>query len=89
MFNLVDYFDVWQDEEGMYSVNNQCIWNEKPFYIPDHFTDKQILKILKEIGYLKKHISTRIIDIEWLSDNMIEVTQHKNGCPICLLQGVD
>ena len=49
-YELVNYFDVWGNEEEGYEVNDSCI--EDNLEIADDMSDSDIVDLLCELGYL-------------------------------------
>ena len=82
-YSLVNYFDVWTDEEGGWQVNNSQV-EFRDLVILDDATDKDILKYLKQIGFLKTDDMRRLV-IESYGD-FIEICLRKNMKPICSLR---
>lgn len=80
-YELINYFDVWYNKDEGYSVNNQC--SEGEIYLSKDYDNKEILKTLKEYGFLKNTVRTTSVDIsDWF--DLIEIFD-KKGCPICAL----
>lgn len=79
MYNLVDYFDVWKDELGSWTVNDQCI-REEGLYISPDATNKQILQFLKRIGFLKTDDMRRLYVDDY--GDMIEIYARKGNMPL-------
>ena len=76
---LVDYFDVWSDEEGGYQVNNLCTLFDD-IYTAD-LKDRTLLDILKKTGYIKK--DTRINQITFIDQYpFIEIEERRNNYPL-------
>ena len=76
---LIDYYDVWTDDEGGYQVNNLCTLFDD-IYTTD-LGDRTLLSILKKIGYLKKDI--RIDQITFIDDYpLIEIEEKRNSYPL-------
>ena len=81
-YRLIDYFDVWGNEQDGYDVNNlACILTG--ITITDDSTDKDIINYLYSIHYL----NTNDIDKFDVYDDgdMIEISL-KNGFPVCRLE---
>ena len=84
-WKLVNYFDVWGDEEGGWQVNNLCTEFDD-LNITDDATDKDILDYLKNIGFLTTSDRRRV----YLADmgDMIEIYQRKDNYPLGRLERV-
>ena len=78
-YQLINYFDVWGNEEEGYEVNNQCIEFDD-WYIADDATDKEILEFLVKSGYLK---TSDMRQVKIASDGeMMEVYAAKGNFPL-------
>jgi hypothetical protein len=76
---LIDYFDVWTDNEGGYRVNNLCTLFDDIYTVD--LEDRTLLNILKQTGYLKKDI--RINQIIFVDEYpFIEIEQRRNNYPL-------
>ena len=84
-WQVVD-LDVWGNEEDGFEVNNVF---RLDIYIdlPEDFTKTDVIKALKQVGYLKKHIQNRQLSMED-NEDFILIEQTKNGCPVCYLYKV-
>lgn len=80
-YDLIDYFDVWGNEEDGWEVNNQCKVDE--ITISDDVTDEEILKYLKDIGYLKLDASCYEIVGE---QEMMDILSVVDGYPLYSLR---
>ncbi len=77
IYNLIDYFDVWGNEEDGWEVQNQCL-EKTQLMLPPNATDDYILNMLVEVGYLVGADVARLED----SGEMIEIFAVKNGMPL-------
>lgn len=85
-YNLINYFDVWGNEEEGYEVNNLCI-EERDIVITDDATDKDILEFLVAIGFLNTSDESKV----YLQDygyGMIEIYQKEHNYPLGRLEAV-
>ena len=82
MYRLIDYFDVWGNEKDGYQVNDLATI-EYDIYISNDATQRDILNLLKGIGYFKKHVRLNMIDFSIWDDGFIEIEQKRTGKPIC------
>lgn len=84
-FELVDYFDVWGNEEDGFQVNNAMVIgrgiNEKVVK-----NKRSIMKYLKETGFLKADARGRDLLIEDNGCEFIEVFENRNRYPLCCFQ---
>jgi hypothetical protein len=87
-YQLVDYFDVWGNEEDGYEVNNLSRLDIY-IYITDEATKEDIIKELIVCDYLKPNASLENIEVEWNDEFFIELFQKDNMYPICRLELVD
>lgn len=85
-YRLVDYFDVWGNEEDGYEVNNLTTIADD-IIITDDATEQDILDLLYSMEYLNTKDLSKI-DIEWFDPDMIELSDASNGCPICRLERI-
>ena len=79
-YTLVNYFDVWGNEEEGYEINNLC--NEaEGITITDDASEKDILKYLVQIGFLttSDRRKVRIDTTDW---DMMEIYAVKGNYPI-------
>lgn len=81
-YRLIDYFDVWGNEEDGFEVNNlACI--EENIIISDDSTNEDIINYLFKICYLNTNdCSLFEVENNW---DMIEISL-KNGFPVCRLE---
>ena len=78
-YKLVDYFDVWGNEEEGWEVNDLCtIFDD--LYMEDDITDEDIIDYLISIDYLNSKAKEGVI-IQG-DGVMIELVSKENGCPI-------
>lgn len=83
MYELINYFDVWGNKQDGYEVNNLCT-EERDIYLGEDASDMDLLKFLKRIGFLKKHVRLNMLCIEDLG-GQIEISDI-HGMPICRFQ---
>lgn len=84
-FDLIDY-DVWGNEEDGFEVNDL-------FYIErglefEEVTKESVLAMLKEVDYLKDHVTLDMLDIE-LEEFHIYVNESHTSRPLCEFRKVD
>ena len=87
-YKLVDYFDVWGNEEEGFWVNNQCVIEDE-ITIAENSTDDEILEYLsKTFGWLSEEsVKAGEITIESQDDNWIEFIA-TNGYPLGRLEKI-
>lgn len=76
---LIDYIDIWSDEEGNYSVND-VMKHEDFMEIDDNASDNEIITALAKKGYLRNDVEYSIM----ASDEYFMEVWHEN-MPICAL----
>lgn len=83
-YTLVNYFDVWGNEEEGYEINNLC--NEvEGITITEDASEKDILKYLVQIGFLTTS-DRRKVRIDTTDGDMMEIYAVKGNYPIGLLR---
>lgn len=82
-YSVIDYYDVWYNDEEGYFVNDLARTNLKIDINDDDTTDDIISKLVS-IDYLDKS-AIGALYIEWY-DNMCELFDSKNDMPICRLE---
>ena len=85
-YRLVDYFDVWGNEEDGFEVNNLAVI-EDDITISDDATEQDILDLLYNMEYLNTKDPSKI-NVEMFDPDMIELFDAKTECPICRLERV-
>lgn len=76
---LIDYIDIWSDEEGNYTVNNVMKYNDF-VKVADNASDEEIINALVEKGYLRNDVEYSIM----ASDECFMEVWHED-MPICAL----
>lgn len=84
-YRLVNYFDVWGNEEDGYEVNDSCVEFDD-LMITDDAEDKDIINYLIEIGFLIEAAREKV-DVN-NSFDWIEIEQKDTGYPLCRLERV-
>lgn len=82
-YRLINYFDVWGNEEDGYEVNDLCV-EETDIFIADNSTDQEVLSLLVRIGFLTTDDPEKVC-IKW-EDDMIEIEGVKTGVPLGRLE---
>jgi len=85
-FDLIDYFDVWGNEEDGWEVNDQTVVEEK-IWISDDTTEEELFNYLKDtVGYFNRNTKFSDVEIQWDDPDFIEIFQASDGCPVCSLR---
>ena len=78
-YTLIDYVDIWSDEEGNYLVNDVMRYDDF-LEVADNASDDEIITALVKKGYLRNGIEYSIL----ASDEYFMEVWHEN-MPICAL----
>ena len=81
---LVNYFDVWGNEEEGWEINNLC--NEGDIELPEEHTNADILAALIEIDFLKDTVTEEMIRFDDLFDFGVELYEAANDYPLCRIE---
>ena len=82
-YTLVDYYDVWKNEEGFYTVNDVMKYN-KYISIPENSSDTEIIQDLINKNYLTGKVDD--YRIESTDDSFMEIFFNINDMPLCALE---
>lgn len=82
-WTLIDYFDVWGNEEDGWEVNDQSIEFDD-LYLDPYITEEELVEYLKSIGYFASNVTMTDLEIENGGD-YIEFFQASNMMPLCRL----
>lgn len=82
-YKLINYFDVWGNEEDGYEVNDLCV-EETDIFIADDSTDQEVLSLLVRIGFLTTDDPEKVCVIN--NGDMIEIESVEDGCPLGRLE---
>lgn len=85
-YRLVDYFDVWGNEEDGYEVNDLAIIADD-ITIADDATEQDILDFLYNMKYLNTNDLSKI-NVEMFDPDMIELFDANTEYPICRLERI-
>lgn len=77
-------YDVWGNEHEGYDVNNR-MRSGCEVTLDEDATDAQIIKALKDCGFLRKGLHTKSFDIEGEMDYTLYVTRARDMYPVCEL----
>ena len=83
-YSLINYFDVWGNEEDGYEVNNLCVEFDD-LHIAQEASDDEIIDYLAAIGFLSSNDYNNYI-VESSDDDFIEIFASENMYPICRLE---
>ena len=93
-YKLCDYFDLDFNPLEGYWVNNMCWLYDEPenyLVIHDDMTDREIIRYLMGIGYLRNNIDIDEFEIEWIDEGGCEITTTGSRgypIPVCRLCAV-
>ena len=76
---LIDYIDIWSDEDGNFSVNDVMKYDDF-LEVADNASDSEIITALVKKGYLLKNVEYSIM----ASDEYFIEIWHED-MPICAL----
>ena len=82
-YTLVDYYDVWKNEEGFYTVNDVMKYNNY-ISIPENSSDTEIIQDLINKNYLTGKVDD--YRIESTDDSFMEIFFNINDMPLCALE---
>lgn len=83
---LIDYFDVWGNEEDGFEVNNLARYDERPVGINDPEDEVDILISLVSYGYLKPE-AVKLLEVDFsMNDFCLEINIRETGEPVCRLE---
>lgn len=85
-WRLIDYFDIWGNENDGYEVNNLCVVFDDLF-ISDGITNGELIDYLKKINFFSEDATENTITVNDMGD-MIEFETSDNGYPLCRLERV-
>ena len=76
---LINYFDVWGNENDGWEINNQCVECDD-LCIREDSTPKEICEYLRKAGYLNTS-DMRKLEVEDMGE-MIEIYERKTMKPL-------
>ena len=85
LFTLVNYFDVWGNEDDGWEVNNLCNEREN-LRLSNNATQADVLALLKGVGFIQESVTLEEITFSIWDRDMIELEQASDGRPICRLE---
>jgi len=82
-------YDLWRDEHGYYV--NDCYETDIIITVNDYTSDREIIKKLKEKGFLKKNLRYKSFEVYGAIDDLyIDYFSQKTGLiPVCKLRLID
>lgn len=83
-YKLIDYFDVWGNEEDGWEVNDLTTV-EEDIVIAEDSSDEEIIDFLIQIEYLKPEAKGNVY-LESYDNEFIEIVQTKDDYPIGRLE---
>ena len=84
IYKLIGY-DSWGNKRDGWDVNDLWVIRHD-IEIAEDASLKDVLKVMKEIGYFKKYVRLNMLDVWNDSEFMIEFTHRATGEPLCRLQ---
>ena len=83
-YKLIDYYDVWSNEEDGYEVNNlsTCVTGIE---IADDTTDADIINYLKSINFLSEKATTETVEVD--GEHALRTSRHATGTE-CIAEAV-
>ena len=85
-FDLIDYFDVWGNEEDGWEVNNQAVVENK-IWISDDTTDEELFNYLRDtIEFFSRYAEFSDVIVEWDDPYFIEIFRAEDMMPLCSLR---
>ena len=86
-YKLIDYYDVWGNEDNGWEVNNLCDVTETygTITISDDACDEEIIDFLIQINYLAPEVKK---NFEVSGDDMMIEISLDNGYPLCRLEKI-
>ena len=88
-YKIIDYFDVWADEESGWQVNNLGpVDGYENIVVSDECSDADLLEGLDIIGWLKiKGVQVKDIVVDWLEADLCEFSLKENDYPLFRMVG--
>ena len=84
VYDLINYFDVWGNEEDGWDVNDLSR-DETDIWIDDDTTDEELVDFLiDEVGFLSPSARGKVE--VWNDGDMIEFSVAETGEPLCRLE---
>jgi hypothetical protein len=79
---IIDHFDVWGNAKDGWEVNNSRYHTrDKEILLKDRLDEKNLLKLLKKEGLIKKTAKVKSLNIDWRF-NTLYVNDNKNDYPL-------
>ena len=85
-YTLINYFDVWGNEEDGWEVND-CCSEADDITITDDATEQDIIDYLYNIEFFKTNDLEKF-DVEYCGD-FIEISEKETQKPLCSLRPND
>lgn len=85
---LINYFDVWGNKKDGWEINNMCEEHKGKLELHEDSTNEEIVKYLKNIGFLKSTARMNQIMFHDLDNMGVEIYQKKDQQPICRIEFV-
>lgn len=85
-YRLINYHDVWGNQEDGWEVNNMC--SEGELELSEDYTNNEIVLKLIDFGFFKPTVTLEDVRI-WDDYHMIELYQSANNKPECRLELIE
>jgi hypothetical protein len=79
--------DVWGNPEDGFEVNDR--YGIGKIELPEDYTDAQLLRVLKDAGFVRPYVTLARIEIEDDGAGLISLDQKKDGRPVFQLERED
>jgi hypothetical protein len=81
---VINYFDVWGNEEEGWEINNQC--HEMDIEIPADATNKQVFEALQECGFIREDVDFKQVEFEDAYMSVWMMNEAENHRPVCCVE---
>jgi hypothetical protein len=81
-------YDVWGNSRDGYEVND-TFKSGYEIELPEDYSDVQLLKAMKDSGFIKKTVKLSQLSIDGDGESYINIDEAKNGRPFCELRKRD
>lgn len=86
-YRLINYFDVWGNEDDGWEINNQCEeFND--LYISDDASGEELIDYLKKIEFFTEKANIKTVEVDYSATPIIEfraLLDGENLKPLCAL----
>jgi hypothetical protein len=88
VYEIIDYFDVWGNQEEGWQVNNERNTGiEVSIPLPDdEWKEDDTIEKLKSVGFLSENASIDNIEVVWNDEERAEILEKETDKPLgCLI----